>query len=413
MSDQQQRENRRRLVEPANIPNRFECAFFKTTAGPGATPYPSNPASIYYGVFLKNVSYTETPGNGNLTKTETSNRGYVFNMERAKYIEEDSIIWAFKMGAQWYTIDKVTDAFITHRKYDVNGNELWNADHGATVFDIVADSSGSVYVVGAEADDGAYIRRYNSDGTLSLSIPRGDHVIGGNGAGIAVDSTGSILVTGVTTVRKYNSSGVQQWESSYAGDTYGIAIGDSDSYYTIGGDLAKYDSTGLFIRYAAETLHDSGGGFSDQGKVVSRISENTVMDASSSRWSADLTTEFSTYRTGGCIGIDYSGSSMWYTMDSGNSASKASIVFGFPTSSLVYDWTVPQRGTGVIDYDIALFDSGNTKVMVAGDRHSSVSHQARDSADGSLLWERDHGGNLWACFGAADAAYVCGERVPA
>lgn len=91
--------------------------------------------------------------------------------------------------------------FITHRMYDADGTELWNADHGQNVNAVAVDSSGNVYTVG-EYDPATYVtgpyfllKKYSSSGALvwSVSITDGAHDY--YGTGVAVTSTGAVYVS--------------------------------------------------------------------------------------------------------------------------------------------------------------------------------------------------------------------------
>lgn len=383
--------------------------FFVTVAGPGDTPYPADgqtpPVNVYRAMKVYRVRFTESPGAQSMAWDESNEYRCICNLEPAKYIELGSLVLGFEMHGRWFTIDKVPGRFITHRKYDVNGNELWNADHGALVFSINVDASGNVYVFGQDADDGAYVRRYNSAGSLTLSI---QNPSSNSGSGdVIADSSGNIIVLqDSTSLRKYDSDGNQIWSTGVIGGAVNLALASGDGFYVIGNELGLYDSSGGFVRFAAETSHDSGG-----SRVSARIGENTVMDNSVSRWSGDLTTEFSAYRAGASRGIDHSGNAVWlchYSSGTVKQAGKYTVV-GTPSTN----WETSRRDASVTEEDIALFDSGNAKVMIVGNRHSNITHQARDAGDGSLLWERDHGGDLRACCGATDAVYVAGARVTA
>jgi len=414
---QQDRTNKRmlgdRIEGTAGIPGQF----FVTKAGPGSTPYPADgltpPTNVYYAEKVVNVRFARAAGAQLVEFDRTGYHDFVCNLEPKKYIENPSLILGFGMCGRWWTIDKVPGQFVTHRKYGTDGTLLWSKDHGATVHDITYDADGNVYVMGLEAADGNYVRKYSGDGALLLSIPRGTHGVftDGSSAGIVVDSAGNILVLGSETVRKYSSTGSLVWETGgvFGG---GIALATGDGFYLSGsggaaGDLSLWNSSGAFVRYA------SGGHGSAGSRVSSRVSESTVMSSSSGRWNADLTTKFSTYSNSESYGIDHTGSSTWYARLGGgsvNSCSKWTVNFGFP-STFDQDWNVAQRGTGILEYDISLFDSGNSKVLVCGDRHSNITHQARDSDTGGLIWEKDHKGRVYCCAGATGSVVIGGERI--
>jgi hypothetical protein len=97
------------------------------------------------------------------------------------------------------------------------------------------DGSGNVYVAGATTNSSAnydvLVAKYNSSGVQQWII---QHDGGGSGhdmaIGLTTDASGNVYITGVTTTStnidmftaKYNSSGTQQWLSTYngPGNTY-------------------------------------------------------------------------------------------------------------------------------------------------------------------------------------------------
>lgn len=413
MSDQQERINRQRLIEPQNIPNLFERAFFKTISGPGATPYPADgltpPTNVYYCRRLKNVTYTQTPGAQTLNSVDLDSYEYIMNLEPSKYIEEGSKIWGFKMDSRWYTIDKVTADLCTHRMYDLDGNLLWSKDFGALVTAINMDSSSNVYVAGVVANS-VVARVYDSSGNLTLTITDSDFADGSQAFDVIPDSSGNILVGNNASVSKYNTSGVKQWTISAGGAS--LAAGTSGDFFAVGtggsGSIGKYNSSGSLVATSPGGFPTSGGRLSVQ------LAQTTIMASGfastpSQRYSLDLSTTISAYQGPSTNGIQHSGSSVWYAGDSGISALKATLQIGV---GLVTDWSVANRGSAT-DRDLALCDTGNAKVLVAGDRDSNITHQMRDSANGDLLWEKDHRGNVSACDGNATRVVIGGERVRA
>ena len=414
----EQRTNRPKMSEEKGGHGAGPRRFFKTIAGPGDTPYPSDgenpPVNVYHVCWQANPDYEETPGAQEFHSVDTSANGFILNLKPERYMPLGTKGLAFLENGKYYTWDDIPNGFVTHRKYDVDGNLLWSRDHGATVYDIVMDASGSVYVVGEAASDGSYVRRYDSDGTLSLSIPLGSNNTLTD-AGIAVDSAGNILVRHILQIKKYDSSGTLLWaNNSVTNAGFGIAVGTGDTIFADDGpDLAVFNSSGSLIRLAA----GSGAENTGKGNISSRITESTVMNGNSRRWNADLTTEFTTYRNAECRGIDHTGSSAWYAcqfdITNFNSAAMYTVDFGTFPSTYVKVWEVPVRHLNAVELDIALFDSGNSAVLVCGQRYSSITHQARDAATGALLWERDHGGQVNCCAGASDSVVIGGVRVKA
>jgi hypothetical protein len=129
-----------------------------------------------------------------------------------------------------------------------------------------ADSSGIVYVVGADnittTDYFAYIVKYNINGTIawqrSASASYKDYY-----EQVAVDSSGNVYILGrqnqstlstpsYATFSKYNSSGTLQWfklyNLSYWNSGNSILIDSADNIYATGGSyLIKFNSSGTIL----------------------------------------------------------------------------------------------------------------------------------------------------------------------
>lgn len=182
-------------------------------------------------------------------------------IDRAKAMKVDATGASFVTGTSWNgsNFDIVTKAF------DQNGNAGWTATYNGTgngydearAIDI--DASGNVYVTGYSAGPSANYDvvtiKYNSSGVQQWAI-RFDGTAAGfdEGYDIAVDGSGNVYVTGGTTgttgganciTIKYNSSGVQQWATSYnnnASNTeacYALTIDGSGNVYVTGTSYAS------------------------------------------------------------------------------------------------------------------------------------------------------------------------------
>ena len=144
----------------------------------------------------------------------------------------------------------ITDGWI--RKYDPAGATLWTRTYAGAAGDydqalgIAVDSNGDVLVTGSETtatSADAWVRRYDMDGgTIWTRAYSGAQGLGAQGASIAVDGSGDILVTGAELsaagvvdifVRKYDSGGTDLWT-----ETHGGAGNDIDISYDIATDAS-------------------------------------------------------------------------------------------------------------------------------------------------------------------------------
>jgi hypothetical protein len=170
-------------------------------------------------------------------------------------------------------------------KFDASGNLLWqklwsdlSGNAGATSFQAAAtDSASNVYIVGQSQDapggvvssaTSGVIVKYNSSGTFqwkktlyyngSISV---------SFSNIVIDKNDNIFVTGSnstspqlgSTINKYNTSGVLQWQKHVNGTggsnlwpgTYGLTVDDDSNIYigTIYGGIVCLNSSGNLLWY--------------------------------------------------------------------------------------------------------------------------------------------------------------------
>lgn len=96
-----------RIPESAGTP--LEMLFVQTIAGPDATAYPTEGDSptVYYCKILAGVTYSKTVGAQTLTSSDTDRRDYVYNLCSGIYLEENSIVAAFRRNNRLWTMDKI------------------------------------------------------------------------------------------------------------------------------------------------------------------------------------------------------------------------------------------------------------------------------------------------------------------
>lgn len=153
-------------------------------------------------------------------------------------------------------------------RYNGPGNGIDEA------FAVVCDASSNIYVTGSSMGSGSNLDyatvKYNSTGQEQWAVRyNGPANFIDIGNAIAVDASGNVYVTGLSTgttsfsdyaTVKYNSAGVQQWVARYNGpsngtdEAFSVAVDGSGNVYVTGQSLSgtsydfatiKYNSAGV------------------------------------------------------------------------------------------------------------------------------------------------------------------------
>ena len=208
-------------------------------------------------------------------------------------------------------------------KYDPNGTLLWKKTWGGEkydkVFGVAVDPSGSIYMTGGTESFGAGLRdvlllKYGPDGTLIWQKTWG----GENfdiGFDVAVDSSGSIYVTGQTLsfgagwidifLLNYDPVGTLLWQKTWGGGDqemgFDVAVDSSGSIYVTGrrghdASLLKYGLNGtlLWQKTWGGIMDDVGGGVAVDSSGSVYVTGGTV----SSSWILQDVSENETEPTG-------------------------------------------------------------------------------------------------------------------
>ena len=174
--------------------------------------------------------------------------------------------------------------------------QTWGGGLDEFCFGVAVDSVDNIYVTGETGNGDMVLVKYNGSGVQQWNRTWGG--IGTeSGRGIAIDSLDNIYISGETGsfgdgggdnlfLVKYNSSGTQQWNSTWGGDGgeygFGVAVDSLGNIYLSGetesfGEgmsdlfLVKYDSSS--VRQWNITW---GGIDSDSGRSIAVDSSNNV-----------------------------------------------------------------------------------------------------------------------------------------
>jgi subtilisin family serine protease len=353
-------------------------------------------------------------------------------------------------------------------KYDANGNQLWaaryngpaNGDDFATA--MIIDNSGNVYITGHSTNTNGsadYLTiKYDTNGNqLWATRYNGPADSYDNAAGIALDNSGNVYVTGTSVglgssddyaTIKYDPDGNQLWVARYNGpannadmakaaavDNWGnvYVTGSSNDAYGLS-DFAtvKYDSNGNQLW--AQRYNGPGNDYDQPQAMAIDNAGNTIVTGSS--YGDGPGNDYATvkYATDGSqlwvaryngpgndedmphsLAIDTSGS-VYVTGESygtGNDSDYATVKYDSDGAQL---WVARYNGPAN-NYDTAnalvLDASGNVYVTGSSVRYGSNSHYnyltVKYNSNGAQLWVSRHDGSGY--YSAAAIAVDSSENV--
>jgi len=375
---------------------------------------------------------------GNIYVTGTGSGGFI----TVKYNNSGIQQWAVTHKTPGYDysdavalgVDNAGNVYVTggsynssnHRdyvtvKYNNSGVQQWFVTYDGTVYDdyvsdIAVDNLGNVYVTGNVATSFTNLDcvaiKYNTDGIQQWIVVY-DNIDNGNDGGnaIVLDNSGNVYIAGysdfnVTSLDyltiKYNNNGVQQWVSTYSGNSsgfefaYSVVVDNSGNVYVTGSswgtcdDIAtvKYNSSGVqqwADRYNGVTnKYDVGNaivvdddynvyvtgyanydGFTDASDIIT-IKYNSL---GTREWVALYNGDKNIQDQANAIALDIVGNVYVtgftdYALIGGSPADYVTIKYN---NSSIQEWVMKYNGPGDgydTSYDIALDDTNN--VFITG-----------------------------------------------
>jgi uncharacterized delta-60 repeat protein len=346
---------------------------------------------FYLGIILvgSNVFFNEKYESSNV---DIENRLITSNLAEDSYVR----IWGGSNDdrGEGVAVDSMDNIYLVGRtesfgmgdndmilvKYSSSGVQQWNQTWGGSINDggygVAIDSSDNVYIAGYTESFGAgdfdmLLVKYNNSGVQIWNTTWGGS--GGEGGyGVAMDSLGNIYVVGSIggyvfgdtdmVLVKFNSSGVQIWNTTWGGNIYesgtGVAVDSSDSIYIAGrtnsfgaGDndmvLVKYNSSGVQI------WNKTWGGInSDVGKGVAvDAMDNIYLGGGASIFLVG-------YSDMALIKYDSSGVQLWNKTWGGGSSQEYGDGVAIDSLDNIYiSGRVPRTGGGTYDMGLVKFDS--------------------------------------------------------
>ncbi|MCB0430645.1 MAG: gliding motility-associated C-terminal domain-containing protein [Flavobacteriales bacterium] len=297
-----------------------------------------------------------------------------------------------------------TDYDIVTIKYNSAGTQQWSARYNTISanlkdegYDVKVDGSGNVYVTGAavpfaQTETDVVTIKYNSSGTQQWATTYDGN---GNGTGddggyaLALDASGNVYVTGFSywngaqdynvVTLKYNSSGAQQWASQYNGP---------GSAYDAGFAITLDGSNNVYV--AAQALKD--------GVINFDITTIKYNNAGTQQWVKQFGGDASDIDKPNDIKVDASNNVyvVGKAIGTGTGEDYATLKY---TSAGTLSWSSIYNGSGN-GYDEAKMlqiDPNDGTVYVTGYSNNGASSAdyvtlKYDNTDGKQLWKVAYNG---------------------
>jgi uncharacterized delta-60 repeat protein len=286
-------------------------------------------------------------------------------------------------------------------KLNASGDTLWTRTHNGfnnsedEANDVAVDALGNVYVTGYANNDSSnedfVTLKYNSSGNLlwiaTFNDPFGDD---DEANSIALDGSGNVYVTGTTTKNtdktnedyrtiKYNSSGVQQWATAFAGPGGGtdravkVVVDASGNPIVTGRSDNGEDDDWVTIKYNTNTGAALWTNFLDYTK--NDRPETMTIDASGNVYitgrAKDINYDVATRK------IDANGNTLWTKFYAGAGDDRGRAIAVDASGNVYIAGEIDLNASSVVD----LFDIFTIKYNSAGTQLWAKTYNGAGSGD--------------------------------
>jgi hypothetical protein len=237
-------------------------------------------------------------------------------------------------------------------KYAPNGTQLWASRYDSTNYPnatpagLVLDNSNQVVVTGS-----ALTVKYDTNGSQLWTAPYA-------GASLAVDTNGNVAVTGFDTIFstvKINSSGTNLWQETNP-SSCGAATGQSivadtnGNFYVAGNDPVLCDNGItdyglLIIKYGTNGSHIWTANY-EAGGAIAQV-EGFALDGSGN---VDVLVNFLQRQCYTVLSYDFNGGLIWTSFLDQSLSSSAHALAIDRNSSVLFTGQVPYKFTGVSSF---------------------------------------------------------------